>query len=298
MKKEVKVAVIGLDTSHTIQFIKRMQDPGCEDKWKVDGLRAISCMRFETPFQNRQGLDERQKQIEGWGVKVTEDFEEAIQGCDAIMLEINDPAYHLEYFSRCAGLGKPVFLDKPMADDIRSGLKIYETAKKNNTRVFSSSSLRFVTELEEAVKTVDDPQYASMFGPLGIAPAGSSIVWYGVHAFEMLQKAMGRGAISTLAVKDDAGVTVVIEYPDKRRGVVELTEGAYVYGGSIRSSRDAAAFIVDMSMAYTLQLREVADFFRGGEAPLTIEDTLEVMDLLDSAERSYASGKKEYLSGK
>jgi predicted dehydrogenase len=298
MKKEVKVAVIGLDTSHTIQFIKRMQDPECEAKWKVEGLKAISCMRFETPFQNRQGLDERQKQIEDWGVKVTEDFDEAIQGCDAIMLEINDPAYHLEYFSRCAGLGKPVFLDKPMADDIKSGLKIYELAKKNKTRVFSASSLRFVTELQDAIKTIGDPQYVSVFGPLGIAPAGSSIVWYGVHAFEMLQKAMGRGAISTLAVKDDAGVTVIVEYPDKKRGVVELTEGAYVYGGSIRSQKNSAAFIVDMSMAYTLQLREVADFFRGGEASLTIDDTLEVMDMLDAAERSYVSGEKEFLSGK
>jgi len=39
----------------------------------------------------------------------------------------------------------------------------------------------------------------------------------------------------------------------------------------------------------------VADFFRGGPAPVAMEDTLEVMALLDAAERSYQSGREETL---
>jgi hypothetical protein len=84
--------VIGLDTSHSVQFVKRMNDPQCEEQQKVNGLKAISCMRFATPFYDEKGQDERQKQLEEWGVKVTTDFDEAITGCDAVMLEINDAA--------------------------------------------------------------------------------------------------------------------------------------------------------------------------------------------------------------
>lgn len=32
------------------------------------------------------------------------------------MMEINDPSLHLEYFKKCADLGKPIFLDKPLKE--------------------------------------------------------------------------------------------------------------------------------------------------------------------------------------
>ena len=114
MSGDIKVSLIGLDTSHTIQFAKRMADADCPPELKVDGLRAVSCLRFPTPFQDEEGLDNRQKQLEKWGIPVTRDFEEAVADCDAIMLEINDPTYHVEYFTRCTELGKPVFIDKPL----------------------------------------------------------------------------------------------------------------------------------------------------------------------------------------
>ena len=202
------------------------------------------------------------------------------------MLEINDPAFHLEYFERCAGLGLPVFLDKPMADTIANGRKIAEIARKHGTRVFSSSSLRYVPTLLEACAAIPAPALASVYGPLGKAPAGSSVVWYGVHAFEMLQRALGRGALAARAVRDALGTTVVVRYPDARRGIVELTEGSWIYGGCLRALDKAHPFVVDLGRAYTDQLALVAEFFRGGPAPVAMEDTLEVMALLDAAERS------------
>ncbi|MFA5058834.1 MAG: Gfo/Idh/MocA family oxidoreductase [Opitutaceae bacterium] len=118
MSKDVNVAIIGLDTSHSVEFPRRMQAPDYDPAFKVPGLRAVSCLRFETPFQDKKGLDARQLQLEAWGIKVTERLNEAVADCDAIMLEINDPAHHLEYFKQIATLGKRVFIDKPLADNI------------------------------------------------------------------------------------------------------------------------------------------------------------------------------------
>jgi predicted dehydrogenase len=295
MAKDIRVGVIGLDTSHAIEFPRRMQAPDLDPAMKVPGLRAATCLRFATPFQDEEQLDGRQQQLEQWGVKVTRRFEEAVEGVDALMLEINDPAYHLEYFERSAGLGLPVFLDKPMADTIASGRKIDAIARKHGTRVFSSSSLRYVPTLVEACAAIPAPALASVYGPLGKAPAGSSVVWYGVHAFEMLQRALGRGAVAAWALRDALGATVVVRYPDARRGIVELTEGSWIYGGCLRALDKAHPFVVDLDRAYTDQLALVAGFFRGDPAPVTMEDTLEVMALLDAAERSYQSGREESL---
>jgi predicted dehydrogenase len=250
----------------------------------------VRCLRFETPFQNREGLDKRQAQLEAWGVRVTEDFDAAVADCDALMLEINNPAAHLAYFGRCAGLGKPVFLDKPLADTPANGRQIAQVAAAHRTRVFSSSSLRFAPALAEACAAVPAPYLATIYGALGQAPTGSSIVWYGVHAFEMLQRAMGRGARTVGARRDSQGVVAVVEYDDRRRGVVELAEDFWLYGGCLTSKQQAVPFSVDGGRLYTDQLAAIAGFFRGGPPPVALDDALEVLGMLDAAERSVRSG--------
>lgn len=295
MGTDLKVSLIGLDTSHTVEFARRVHAPDCSPADRVEGMHVTSCLRFSTPFQSEEGLNDRQKQLESWGIKVVTDFDEAVADCDAILLEINDPAYHLEYFKKCAELGKPIFVDKPLADNIANGKLMVKIAQEKNLRMFSSSSLRFSSQLEDACAAVPDAQFASTYGPLGDAPAGSSVIWYGVHAFEMLQRAMGLGATGVFARRDNAGVVAVVEYAGGRRGVVELTDEAYFYGGCLRDAEKGVPFVVDSSTIYSAQMRQVLEFLKGGDSPVAIEDTLEVMAMLDAADRSTVSGKFELL---
>lgn len=295
MKEEIKVAIIGLDTSHSTEFPLRMQAPDCPAETRVEGIRAVTCLRFKTPFIDDENLDERQQQLEAWGVKVTDNFDEAVANCDAIMLEINDPAYHLEYFKKCVDLNKPIFLDKPFADTYENAKIIYDLIKEKNIKVISASSLRYSRNLLDACNAVPVPERAFIYGALGIPPVGSGVIWYGVHCFEMLQRAMGPGAISVDARKDNAGAVAIVEYPDKRRGIVELTLGNYVYGGSLKAKELNESYIVNGSMYYTEQLREICSFFKTGEASIKIEDALEVMNMLDAAAQSYETGKSVKL---
>ncbi len=293
--KKIKTAIIGLDTSHSIQFSMRSQAPECENSQKVEGLDIISCMRFETPFQDKKGLDERTEQLEKWGVKVYEDFDKTVEGAEALLLEVNDPTLHVEYFERAAKLGLPLFLDKPLADTMVNGLEIKRIAEKYNVRMFSASSLRFIQNMVDTVESVKDIQCASVFGPLGIAPVGESVVWYGVHAFEILQRIMGLGCEEISVVNDDKGIVAVAGYKDGRRGVVELAKGAFVYGGSVRSNDDKAVFIADMTFAYKGLLDRIVEFFRGGPAPMEFENTLEIMNMLDTTIKAMKSGKTEKM---
>ena len=290
---DLSIGIIGLDTSHSIEFPRRMQAPDCETKLRVPGMRAKTCLRFPTRFTDEEILDRRQAQLEAWGVIVTRDLDKALEGCDAFMIEINDPALHLEWFEKCARAGKPVFIDKPLADSSANGREIVRIARRNHIPLFSASSLRFVGALADACTAMPNPVLVSTYGPLGKAPAGSSIVWYGVHAFEMLQRALGRGAEEVRTHRDALGVTCIVGYPDARRGIVELTEKSGIYGGCLRTLETSVPFVVEMHHAYTEQLVDVLAFFRGGEPSLQLEDTLEVMALLDAAERSLQSGKTE-----
>lgn len=288
----VKISIVGLDSSHTIEFARRLVAPDCPDEQKVSGATVTAVMRFETPFQDSAGLDARQKQLESWGIRVTTDLQEATADCDAIILCINDPSPHLDYFRRIASLGKPVFVDKPLADTKASAAQILEAAAENKTAFFSCSSLRFAPQLLDACNKVSQPTLVSTFGPLGQAAAGSSIIWYGVHAVEMMQRALGRGAKYVRTIADETGAVLVVRYDDSRRGVVELCRGAWHYGGSVRG-REAAAFVVDTSLLYTNQLKEIVKFFETKQTPVDPEDALEVTAILDAAERSANSGAYE-----
>jgi predicted dehydrogenase len=270
-----------------------MQAPDCPEGSRVPGLRAVSCLRFPSAFHDEPGQDQRQAQLVAWGVRVASDVADALREADAVMIEINDPALHLPWFTQAVSGGKPIFIDKPLADTARAGFAMIGLAQQHGVRWSSSSPLRSDAALVAACAAMPHPTQTAVYGPLGKAPAGSSVVWYGVHAVEMLERAMGLGAVAATARRDGSGVTVVVDYVDGRRGLVELTDTAWIYGGILRDAKTAIPFSVDSSGIYTAQLREVERFFRGGEPPASPAEALEVMSILDAAERSLQSGRTE-----
>ncbi len=292
---KIKVAVIGLDTSHSVAFPKLIQDPEVPEENRVNELLVTRCLRFETPFQGKEGLDERQAYLESIGVLVTEDFDTAVADCDAILLEINDPTYHLSYFEKCAKLGKPIFLDKPIADTLENASKIMAIARENNVRVFTTSALRFDVDFQDALAKNDAPSGAVVWGPVGGAPAGSSIVWYGVHTFEMLQRIMGRGALTVCASEDRNGYVCHVIYADGRRGIVELSRTSWKYGGLIKTLKgDDVYFRVTGKVPfYQMLLEQIVKFFKDGDQVVSWEDSFEVMAMLAAADRSAQTGRAE-----
>ena len=296
--EKIKVAIIGLDTSHSTAFPGLMIDPETNPAFKVDSLLPTRCLRFDTPFQKPEGLDKRQAYLEKIGVEVGTDFEWAIGDCDAIMLEINDPAFHLEYFEKCAALGKPIFLDKPVAGNMADTRKIYEIAKKYNTRFFSASSLRFDIDFEEMLEQNINAKSAIVWGPVGVAAAGSSIVWYGVHAFEMLERIMGTGAESVTVVNDERGHICTVAYPDGRRGIVELTRKVARYGALVRDDEANIGMVKVTGRVpfYARLITHIEQFFRGDDsAGVPLDESLEIMKMLEAADISSQTGKQVFL---
>ncbi|MBU4198429.1 MAG: Gfo/Idh/MocA family oxidoreductase [Verrucomicrobia bacterium] len=291
----IKVAIIGLDTSHSIEFPRRMQAPDCPEDQKVPGLKAVSCLRFPTPFQNKDGLDQRQKQLEAWDVKVTADFDEAAEGADAFMLEINDGSYHLEYFKKVAALGKPVFLDKPLAATLADGKAIIKLMKQHATRVWSGSSIPFCPEITQVKAQVGEIRIANVFGALGAAPAGDSLVWYGAHTFEMLQRLMGCTPQSIQAIETKTSIVTIVNYGNDRQGLVEAIRNCDNYGGLIigktQGQVKAIPFICNTRYSKRDILCAIKKFFKGGPAPVDMMTTFEGLAMITAARKSIETRK-------
>lgn len=296
MSDKIKIAVIGLDTSHAVEFPRLIQDPKTDASQRVDGLTVTRCLRFKTPFQSNEGLDQRQAFLEGIGIEVTEDFDYAVADCDAISININDPSRHLEFFEKCAKLGKRIFLDKPVADTLDNAAAICRIARENDVNFFSTSALRFDLDFVAGCQRNPDVESLHVWGPIGQAAAGSAIIWYGVHSFEMLQRGMGSGAAAVTVIPDRRGFICHVDYADGRRGIAELTNAAPF--GALFRNYNGGCDKVDVTGKvpfYCCLLNEVRDFFKTGKAPVAVEESFEVMAMLDAAERSAKSGRTEVV---
>ena len=167
-----------------------------------------------------------------------------------------------------------------------------QIAKENNIRYFTASSLRFDIDIVEGLEGVENVVSAKVWGPVGNAPAGSSIVWYGVHAFEILNRVMGSGATAISGSADLNGYVFHVIYADGRRGIVELSTNCWKYGAVYRTA-DHESDIVQVTGRvpfYRMLLKEIVKFFNG-EQPVALEDSVEIMAMLAAAEASIQNGQ-------
>ncbi|MFH1378478.1 MAG: Gfo/Idh/MocA family oxidoreductase [Planctomycetota bacterium] len=289
---DFKLAAIGLDTSHTVAFTTLLQGDKTPEDQKITGLKVIHAMRFPSAFQAEEGQNQRQAQLEAMGVKMATTFKDAIQGVDGILLELNDPATHLEWAEKAIETKLPIFLDKPLASSLDEGKRIIELAKKHNVRLWTASSCRFFESLVKAKTDVPEPSFCNVFGALGQAAKGSDVIWYGVHAVEMLNALMGRGAQTVFAKADDLGIVALVNFSGGRRGIVELNRKTGMYGGRLQN-KDACKYFLsstDPKPLYWYQMVKLKEFFLDGKQPVELEDSLEAQAILDAIDTSLKSG--------
>ena len=111
---ELKIGMIGLDTSHCPAFVQLLNDE--KNEFHVPGCRIVKAFpggsaKFSLSINRVEGFT---KELQDAGVEIVDSIE-ALAGLDAYFLESSDGDQHLEQFKVLANFGKPVFIDKPLA---------------------------------------------------------------------------------------------------------------------------------------------------------------------------------------
>ena len=187
-------------------------------------------------------------------------------------------------------MGKPVFIDKPLAGSLADAIAITELAKQHHVHWFTSSSIRFADELRKLIANpeVGDLLGASTWGPCSYQAGTPDMFFYGVHGIEALFTLMGRGCETVARTKGPANDQVTGVWKDGRigtyRGLVKGKEefGAVAYGtkGIVASGKEGG---------YEPLCREVAKFFKTGTPPVTPEETIEIFTFMEARRRKRAT---------
>jgi predicted dehydrogenase len=286
----IRVGLIGLDSSHTIRFAEAFNHP--EAKGHVAGVRIVAAFQGD-PGQLEASAERiarfTPELVNKHGVKLYDSIEALGPVVDAIMIESTGGNWHLDQARRAFALGKPVFIDKPLAHSLRDAIAIFRLAQEKGISVFSCSGFRFSPGLRAArMADIGRPLGAFSHGPAPDRPHHPNLFWYGVHAVESLYTVMGPGCerVSCMSTTDTDVVSGV--WPDGRIGTVRGARNAgYKYAVMVFGSKGVLQ--PERGGPSTLAA-EVVAFFRTGIPPVDADETIEIFAFMEAANESARRG--------
>ncbi len=292
--QEIKVGVIGLDTSHVTAFTKLLNDRS--DPNHVPGARVVAAFKGGSPDveASRARIERFTAEMKDkWGVEIVGSIEELCKKVDAALLESVDGRPHLNQVRPVFAAGKRVFIDKPLAASYADAREIVRLSRESGTPFFSSSSLRFADDLQ-AMKR-DEKLGALLgaftYGPAPTEPHHPDLFWYGIHAVEMLYALMGPGCESVTRVHTDGADVVVGKWKGGRVGTMHgIRDGKQDYGALAFGAKANLATPTPMKYDYRNLLVEIVRFFQTGTPPVPPEETLEIMAFMEAADLSKSRG--------
>lgn len=281
-----KVGIIGLDTSHSVEFSKILnaETTGSDyGGYKVVAAFPKGSLDIESSTARIPGYIEK---VKGMGVEILDSIDSLLKKVDVVLLETNDGRRHLEQAIPVFKAGKPVFIDKPIAASLADAITIFEAAKHFKVPVFSSSTLRYMSTAQDVVKgKIGKIVGVDAYSPCVLEPTHPDFFWYGIHGVEILYTVMGTGCKEVTRVHADNTDIVTGRWEDGRLGTVRGTRsGKHLYGGTAYGENGNA--VLGPVEGYEPLLKEIIKFFDTGNPPVNAADTLEMFTFMEAADES------------
>ena len=289
--KEIRIGIIGLDTSHSPEFTKLLNDPKAASD--LAGVRVVAAFpggSHDIPHTFGE-IPKFTKQLRGMGVEIVGSIDELLKHVDAVMLESVDGRPHLEQARPVIAAGKPLYVDKPMAVSLADAMEIFRLADAKHVPCFSASSLRYIPGFQSVrnkTSPFGDIRRCTAWSPLNIEPHHPDLFWYGIYGVESLYTIMGPGCKTVTRVAPDKVVGV---WADGREGTFVATpKGKPAYGAEVEGSRRSG--VAGTFEGYRPLVVEIVKFFKTGKPPVDAAETLEILAFMEAADQSKQQGGK------
>ena len=289
---DLRIGIIGTDTSHVPAFTKLINDPTSPDH--IPGGKVVAAFKGGSPDveSSHTRVEKFAEEIRTkYGVEIVPSIEELVKKVDAVLLESVDGRSHLAQARPVIAARKPLFIDKPLASTLEDAREIAKLAKASGSPWFSSSSLRY----GQIAKTMrfDDTIGAITWGPGPFEEHHQlDLSWYAIHPIEMLFALLGPGCEEVTRTSGAMSDEVTCRWKDGRIGTVRAIRPYSDYGAIVFRPKTTVQSPPKAAAGYAPLLREVMQFFQTGKPPVPNEETLEIFAFMDAAQRSKAAGGK------
>jgi len=289
----IKLGLLDFDTSHCVEFTKRLNHHGDQEQW-VEGAKIVIGCPGESKLSPERipGFTEAMKKME---VPLVDKPGDMIGKVDGMLIEAVDGSVHWERARPFLEAGIPCYIDKPFACSVADARKIIELAGKKKLPLFSSSSLRYAPEVVD-LKDGKKIHGVVAHGPASLHERNPGLFHYGIHAVEVLYALMGPGCERVTALHDKDVDVVTGHWKDGRAASVRgIRSGAAAYGALVFLDKDVVHLKVGTKYIYRELLKKIVEMFTTGKSPLDISTTLEIVSFIEGAWKSsmnHGAGEK------
>jgi len=290
-KKDIRVGLVGCDTSHATAFTGILNS---HPEWRVRVVAAFPEGSPDMPSASIGRLGKYVDRLKNSKIRIVGGMDELLKNVDAVMIVSVDGRPHLRQTRPALKAGKLVFVDKPFTAGLADAREILKLSKASGTPFFSSSCSRFQPEIAR-LRTgagVGKVIRAQAGGPLKFESHHPDLFWYGIHGVEALYTMLGRGCTS-VAYKIEKDMEYATgKWSDGRIGVFRgVKKGEYQpiakIWGAKRQAESTGGF------NYNGLCKEIARFFQTGKAPIDPLETLEIIEFMTAAQLSKNRGGVE-----
>ncbi len=289
---DLRLGIVGTDTSHVVEFTRMLNDPN--DPEHVPGAKVTAAWEGGSADveESASRRDKYAAQLRSkWNIKIYPDIPSLLKNVDAVLLESLDGRVHLEQAKQVFAGHKPVFIDKPLADSLEDARAIAGLAKEVGVPWFSASSLRYADWVQSLKQPRNDGVIT--WGPGPQEPHQHlDLSWYAVHPIEVLYALMGPGCEEVTRISTANADVITGRWKDGRLGTVRAVRPYSDYGAVVFRGKTAVQSPSGSKFSYRLLVQQIVTFFETGKTPVSNQETLEEFAFMDAAQKSKNSGSK------
>ena len=210
---------------------------------------------------------------EKYGIPLLNSIEEVVEKSDRIIvLSPDNPEMHEELCRIPLASGKLVYVDKTFAPDRQAAERIAAHAEKHHTKWFSSSALRFSTELEEIDKASVHRIYSE--GP-------GTYDMYSIHQIEPIVCLMESRAKEVMFIGEKDHPSMLIRFEDGR--IAEMHQSGGLPFRIVADNAENKSKVCEIQSDYfMLFIEALVQFFDTGIVPVPNTQTIDVIAIREA----------------
>jgi predicted dehydrogenase len=268
----MRIGIVGAENSHVGHIVRCLNHERARPGVEVVGLAG--------------GATERD--VADAIPHLVDRVEDMVDFTDALIVADRHGGLHREHARPFLELGRPVWIDKPLACDVADARAILDTAAASGALLTSYSTLRHVPDTEDLVRdagSIGELQAVVVSGPADPSSEYGGIFFYGIHLVDIaLRLAPGplgpicvtRGGATVVATTVVGGVHVTVHFVRPAGSDNRVPFHAVVVGRTGIAAREIGtpANYVEFGLDVFLGMAGT------GQAPLTGTDMLRPIEFL------------------
>ena len=210
-------------------------------------------------------------------------IEELCEKSDNILiLAPANPETHLKYAEIALKYGKTTYIDKTFAPDLETAKAIFAIAEKYNTKIFTSSALRYAEEIADYTDVKN----------LMVKGGGRSLEEYIIHQIEMAVKlTKGEQAKFVHVFNGAKQSTMVVEYAN-RTATLSYSNSGWGFSVDVETDKANCEFKnVEKGTEFYRLVESIVKFFETNEEPFDKKETLAVLAIRDAIMKGVNGGE-------